>query len=96
MLGWCLYTPRGTRPRRILSNIYRTYIEDPSNGGLLWGHFGVIVRLLWGQIEVGFGLNLVHQGDCGALCEPFRRRKALAGTCDGYMRALGGAEKRKC
>ena len=51
----------------------------------LRGHFGVIL-----------GLNLAYQDDFGALCEPFRRRKALDGTCDGYMLGLGGAEKRKC
>ena len=37
---------------------------------------------------------MVHQGDFGALCEPSRRRKALDGTCDGYMWRRGGAEKR--
>ena len=57
--------------------------------GATLGHFGVTLGSLRGQI-------LVHEGDFGALCEPFRRRKALDGACDGYMWGLGGAKKRKC
>ena len=42
------------------------------------------------------GSDLAYEGDFGALCEPFRRRKALDYKCDGYMWGLGGAKKRKC
>ena len=58
-------------------------------------HWGVI-RITWGHFGVTLGSFFGHQGDFGALCEPFRRRKALDGKCDGYMWGLGGAEKRKC
>ena len=75
-----------------LLNIYRTSIENLWNGGLLWGYFGS----LWGHFEITLELNFGHQDDFGALCEPFRRRQALDGTCDGYMRRLDGAEKWKC
>ena len=71
-----------------LSKIYRTSIEHRSkiyHPGELWGDFGVTL-----------GSDLAYEGDYGALCEPFRRRKALDGKCDGYMWGLGGAEKRKC
>ena len=49
-----------------------------------------------GVSGVTLGSDLAYEGDYGALCEPFRRRKALDYKCDGYMWGLGGAEKRKC
>ena len=66
--------------------IYRKSIEHLSNGGLLWGYLGVTLGffggLLWGQIGVTFGPNLIHRDDFGALCEPFRRRRAIAKNDD--------------
>ena len=79
-----------------LSNIYRKSIELRSTGGLLSGDCGDTLGSLWNQIGATLGLNLVHEGDFGALCEPFRHRKALDRTCDGYMCGLDEAEKRKC
>ena len=64
-----------------LSKIYRKSIENLSKIYEMVAYFEATL----GHFGVTLGLNLGHQGDFGALCEPFRRRKALDGTCDGYM-----------
>ena len=75
-----------------LSKIYRKSIENLSKIYVS----EVYLRCIWGDFGVTSGLDLAYEGDYGALCEPFRRRKALDYKCDGYVWGLGGAEKRKC
>ena len=64
--------------------------------GSLWGHFGLTLGSLWVHFELTSGQFLAYEDAFGALSEPFQRRNALDGKCDGYMCRLGGGEKRKC
>ena len=54
----------------------------------IFDRFQVVLGSLWGDFGVILGSLLGHHGDFEALCEPFRRRNAYDGTCDGYTRGL--------
>ena len=55
------------------------------------GHF----RLLWVSFGATLGSLLAFMVDFGVLIELIQYRKALGGTCDGYMCGFGGAQQRK-
>ena len=64
------------------------------------GRCGSLLREVWKSLKgsrlgVISGSPLAYEDDFGTLSEPFRRRKATDGKCDGYMRGLGGAQRRK-
>ena len=57
-----------------IENLLKIYRESIENLSKIYGMVGYFWPL-WGYFGVTLGSSLVHQGDFGALCEPFRRRK---------------------